>query len=119
MRIVVLGTRGFPNIQGGVEAHCENLYPLLAQKGCDVTVLTRKPYADPAIQSYKGVKLVPLSCPKQKFLEAIVHTFKGMFIAKKMKADVVHVHAIGPALCVPLARLLGLKIVFTPSRPGL
>lgn len=26
MKIYVFGTRGFPNIQGGVEKHCEALY---------------------------------------------------------------------------------------------
>ena len=26
MKICVLGTRGFPLIQGGVEKHCESLY---------------------------------------------------------------------------------------------
>ena len=27
MKIVVTGTRGIPDISGGVETHCENLYP--------------------------------------------------------------------------------------------
>ncbi len=27
MKIVVVGLRGFPNIQGGVETHCEELFP--------------------------------------------------------------------------------------------
>ena len=26
MKIIVTGLRGFPNIQGGVETHCEKLY---------------------------------------------------------------------------------------------
>ena len=117
MKIVVTGTRGFPNVQGGVEAHCEHLYPHLAALGCEVVVLTRRPYVDPSVEAFKNVKLLSLSCPKQKFLEAIVHTFKSIFKAKKLKADVLHVHAIGPALLVPLARLLGLKVVFTHHGP--
>ena len=32
MKIVVTGTRGIPGIQGGVETHCEELYPLIADK---------------------------------------------------------------------------------------
>ena len=29
MKVVVLGTRGIPEVQGGVETHCQNLYPRL------------------------------------------------------------------------------------------
>ena len=47
MKVVVVGTRGFPNVQGGVETHCRQLYPALAKLGGDVTVFTRVPYADP------------------------------------------------------------------------
>ena len=34
-----------------------------------------------------------------------------------MKADLVHIHAVGPALLVPLAKLLGLQVVFTSHGP--
>ena len=29
MIVCVLGLRGVPRVMGGVETHCENLYPLL------------------------------------------------------------------------------------------
>ena len=32
MKIVVTGTRGIPGIQGGVETHCEELYPLIVDE---------------------------------------------------------------------------------------
>ena len=47
MRIVVIGTRGFPGIQGGVEKHCEHLYPLLSEKN-DIIVCRRKPFLSDA-----------------------------------------------------------------------
>ncbi len=116
-KIVVLGTRGFPGVQGGVESHCENLYPIIVKHGWDVTVLTRCNYVDTSITAYNKVKLVPLSCPKNKFLEAIIHTFKGIWFTKRIGCDILHIHAIGPSLCVPLARLLGLKVVVTHHGP--
>jgi hypothetical protein len=87
MKIAVLGTRGFPGIQGGVENHCEHLYPRLAANGCDVAVYVRKPYLQKKwdtkdIPEYRGVKLIALSCPKNKFLEAFFHTFRGIIDAK-------------------------------------
>ncbi|MBV6465430.1 MAG: glycosyltransferase [Candidatus Brocadia sp. AMX3] len=117
LKIVVLGTRGFPNVQGGVEEHCRNLYPRLVKRGCDVVVLTRKPYVDPNLATYEDVHLIPLSCPKNKFLEAFTHTFLGIFFAKKMHPDLIHVHAVGPALFIPVARFLGLKVVMTNHGP--
>ncbi|GJQ50610.1 MAG: glycosyl transferase [Candidatus Kuenenia stuttgartiensis] len=117
LKIAVLGTRGFPHIQGGVEAHCENLYPLLVEKGCEVIVFTRKPYVDINITEYKGITLIPLPCLKNKFLETFLHTFIGIFAAKKFSPDILHIHAIGPSLFIPLARLLGLKAVMTHHGP--
>ena len=38
LKIFVIGTRGFPNVQGGVERHCEELYNRMAEKGCEITV---------------------------------------------------------------------------------
>ena len=37
MNIVVTGTRGIPNVMGGVETHCEHLFPRIARKGFDIT----------------------------------------------------------------------------------
>ncbi|HOX54768.1 MAG TPA: glycosyltransferase family 4 protein [Candidatus Omnitrophota bacterium] len=117
MKIVAIGTRGFPGVQGGVESHCEKLYPKLSKLGCDITVFTRKPYVDPGLKNYNGVELIPLDCPKNKILEAIVHTFKGIFQARKLKPDILHIHAIGPAILVPLAKILGFKVVMTHHGP--
>lgn len=117
LKIAVLGTRGFPGVQGGIEVHCENLFPRLVNKGCEVVVFTRKPYIDLNIDTYKGVNFTPLYCPKNKFLEAFLHTFIGVFAARKYSPDILHFHAIGPSLFIPLARLLGLKVVMTNHGP--
>jgi len=117
MKIVVLGTRGFPGIQGGIEMHCEQLYTRLAKMGCDVTVFTRKHRVNPAIKNYKDVKMIAIEAPAKKSVEAIYHTFKGVFAAKKIKPDIVHIHAVGPSLMILLARMLGLKTVMTNHGP--
>jgi len=115
MKIVVAGTRGIPNIQGGVETHCEELYPRLVDLGCEVLLIRRSCYVSPSnqIESYKGIKLKDTYAPKQKGFEAFFHTFFAVFHAKKAKADILHIHAIGPSIMTPLARLLGLKVVVT------
>ena len=117
MKIVVTGTRGIPGIMGGVETHCEELFPRIARKGFDVTVIRRKSYVHDTLRQYEGITLVDLETPKKKSLEAIVHTFRAVLKAKKLKADIIHIHAVGPALLTPVARLLGLKVVFTHHGP--
>ncbi len=117
MKIVVLGTRGFPDVQGGVEKHCENLYPSLVKLGCEVTVLDRKPYVGNKEYSYQGVNIKPLACPKHKFIETFLHILRGVLQANKLKPDILHIHAIGPSLFIPLARLFGLRVIMTHHGP--
>lgn len=117
MKIVVTGTRGIPDVMGGVETHCEELFPRIAEKGFDVTVIRRKSYVHDELKEWKGVKLVDIETPKKKAFEAIIHTFKAINAAKKIGADILHIHAIGPALLVPYAKILGMKVVFTHHGP--
>lgn len=118
MKIIVLGTRGIPDILGGVETHCEKLYPLIAEQGNDVTVITRTPYViDKKINSYRGIKLKHIYAPKLKSIEAIVHTFLGVLYAGIKRPDILHIHAVGPMIMTPFARILGLKVVVTNHGP--
>lgn len=117
MKIVVTGTRGIPNVMGGVESHCEELFPRIAAMGEDVTVIRRSSYVYDGLTEWKGVRLVDITTPKKKSLEAIIHTFRAVNRAKKMNAGVLHIHAIGPALLTPYAKLLGMKVVFTHHGP--
>lgn len=117
MKIVVTGTRGIPHLQGGVETHCEELYPRLAAMGHDITVIRRSCYVSDGLNEYKGVKLKTIYAPRLKSLEAIVHTTLSIIEARKQRADILHIHAIGPAIMAPLARLLGLKVVMTHHGP--
>lgn len=113
-KVVFLGLRGLPRVQGGVESHVQALSERLVARGWDVEVLGRAPYLPPGgPRVWKGVKVTPLWAPKRSGLEAIVHTTIGMLAARFISPDVVHVHAIGPSLLVPLGRLLGLRVVVT------
>ena len=117
-KIVVTGTRGIPGILGGVETVCGELFPRIAAQGCDVTLIRRRSYVHDSLSVYKGVKLLDLQAPRMKSLETIVHTLRAVGVAKfKLRAGILHIHAVGPALVTPIARLLGLKVVFTHHGP--
>jgi glycosyltransferase involved in cell wall biosynthesis len=117
MKIFVTGTRGIPDIPGGVEKHCQELYPRIAAMGHEVYLATRLPYVDLPQNEWQGVRLVHTFCPRSKSLEAIVHTFVAILKARWIGSDVVHIHAVGPGLMVPLARLIGLRVVVTNHGP--
>lgn len=116
-KIVVTGTRGIPNVMGGVETHCEELFPRIVKLGFDVTLIRRDKYVHDGLTEWNGVKLVDVASPNKKAFEAIVHTWRAIWKAKHLGADTVHIHAIGPAMLAPLARLLGMKVVFTHHGP--
>lgn len=93
MKIFVTGTRGIPDILGGVETHCQELFPRIAEMGFDITIVRRKSYVKDNMTEYKNVRLIDIETPKKKSFEAIVHTFKAILEAKFQKADIVHIHA--------------------------
>lgn len=113
-RIVFLGLRGIPNVQGGVEKHVEMLAGELVSCGWDVEVIGRSRYL-PHVGSgsWNGIRVSPLWAPRRMAFEALVHTFIGVWLAALRRPDILHIHAVGPALLVPLARLLGLRVVVT------
>ncbi len=87
--------------------------------GCEVTVIARAGYQKPEfLDGWNGVKFKALWTPRSKGAEAVVHTFLGVLYAGLwLRPDVLHMQAIGPALMVPLARLLGLRVVVTHHGP--
>lgn len=114
LRVMMLGLRGFPDVQGGIETHAENLAPVLVKLGCDLEVIVRSSYQNEAIgKTWCGVKFTKLWAPKSKGFEAVIHTFLGVIYAAIKRPDILHIHAVGPALMTPLARLFGLRVVVT------
>ena len=113
LKILITGTRGIPGIQGGIETHCEELYPRIVPRGCHVTITRRTPYVKDNVHTYKKVVLKDLYAPRSKGFEAIIHTIISTYYARCAGFECIHIHGIGPSLCVLFARLLGLKVVVT------
>ena len=114
MKICAIGLRGIPDVMGGIESHCQQLYPRMVESGVSVTVIARSPYVNQKKYIYKGVNVISIWTLQHKFLETFMHTFFAILYARIfVHPDVIHLHAIGPALFTPLARLLGMKVVVT------
>jgi glycosyltransferase involved in cell wall biosynthesis len=117
LKIMVLGVRGMPNVQGGIETHAEHLYAELARLGCDIEVLVRSPYAPPEVRNVGSIRLRRLWSPRRPGFEALLHSLLGVLYAGIVRPDVLHIHAVGPAIVTPIARLLGLRVVVTHHGP--
>lgn len=115
MKIAVTGLRGIPGVMGGVETHCEELLPRVKQLAPDaaITVFARGPYVPPGEGEHRGVRVVPVASPRSRSFEAIIATFNSVLAARRDGAELIHIHAIGPALLTPFARMLGLRVVVT------
>lgn len=114
LQVMILDLRGFPGVQGGIETHVEHLAPALVMLGYSVAVTVRSRYmrANP-LKEWKGVRLLRIWSPRSRRLETIVHSVLGVLLAAVRRPDILHIHGVGPALTVPLARLAGLKVVVT------
>jgi len=119
MRVLVVGLRGLPNVEGGVEVHVEELYRRLTELGVTVEVAVRKQYHSENAKNkcWQGIRYRVFWAPAASGLEAFFHTFLVVCWAAFSRPDVLHLHAIGPGLFAPLARLFGLRVVFTHHGP--
>ena len=120
MRVAVIGTRGFPDIQGGVERHCECLYTRYGVSVDAIKVYRRRPYLSSVSKTahYSRISFVDLPSTRIKGFEAVFHTFLCCMHLLFHRVDVVHIHNIGPGMFTPLLRLFGMKVVITYHSPN-
>ena len=115
--MLVAGLRS-PEAEGGVESHARHLYPYVAELGCEVEIAVRRHCHPPdASDQWGQIRLKPLWSPRRTGFEALLHTLLATLYAIRSRPDVFHLHAVGPALFTPLARLFGIRVVVTHHGP--
>ena len=115
--IAVIGTRGFPGIQGGVESHSYHLYTHMGN--ARVRLYRRRAYlTEQSSQSFPNIEYVDLPSTRIKGFEAVWHTLLSVIHIMLHRPDVVHIHNIGPGMFAPLLRLVGLPVVLTYHSPN-
>ena len=114
MEIAVIGIRGLPGVQGGVENHCECIFPL-CDDSVKFRVYRRKPYLNETTLAakYPNITFVDLPSTRIKGFEAVLHTFLCCMHLIFHRVDLVNIHNIGPGMFTPLLRLFGLKVLLT------
>lgn len=111
--VMMIGLRGVGAGQGGVESHVDKLSAALDRLGLKVEIVARSPFQPTRYERDAGTTIVPLWSPRRTGVEALVHSVLAVGYAAWRRPQVLHIHAIGPSLVAPLARLAGLKVVVT------
>lgn len=104
----MIGQKGIPVQQGGVERHVEELSRALVSSGHSVRVYGRTWFTGRTDGIYEGIELKHTVGIKTKHLDALTHSFTALLHAMYSGVDVIHFHAVGPSLLSWIPRL------FTP-----
>ena len=109
MKIVVIGSKGLPPRQGGIEHHCAEIYPRIVAQGHQVVLYGRTSYhssPDRRPYLYRGVRVIPLPSVPLRGIDALVNSAWAALLASRQPADIIHFHALGPSLFTWIPRLV-------------
>lgn len=117
MKIAVIGVKGLPAKQGGIENYCAEVYPRMVAQGHSVDLFARASYTDSAwLDSYdfQGVQVRSLPSLPLRGIDAFIGSALGAIASCTKKYDIVHFHALGPALFSWLPKIASsAKVVVT------
>jgi glycosyltransferase involved in cell wall biosynthesis len=112
LRVAFIGGRGVISKYSGIESYYEEVGKRLVAMGHEVTVYCRNHFT-PDLVEHNGMKLVRLPTVRSKHMETVIHTLLSTIHALTRRYDLVHYHALGPALFSFLPRLRGIKTAVT------
>ena len=120
MRIAMIGHKRYGSREGGVEVVVTELARRMAALGHEVTCYDRSgsdvmtgDAADCLERVVDGVRVVPVKTIDKKGLAALSSSYFATKAAIKDRPDVIHYHAEGPCVPLPLAKHAGIRTVAT------
>ena len=116
MKIAVIGVKGLPPNQGGIEHYCQALYPRMIERGHRVDLYSRSSYTKQtwfSIRKYHGVRIICLPSLSIRGMDALTNSCFAAIVATIGEYDVVHFHALGPSLFSFIPRLLSSAKIIT------
>ena len=109
MKIAVIGSKGLPPHEGGIEHHCAEIYPRVATKGHLVDLFGRSSYTGLSwrdLSEFQGVRIISLPGSSLNGVDALINSAISAVVASFKRYDIVHFHALGPSLWIWLPHLL-------------
>lgn len=120
MRIAMIGHKRYGSREGGVEVVVTELARRMAALGHEVTCYDRSgadvmtgDAAGCRARTVDGVRVVPVKTVDKKGLAALSSSYFATLAAIKDGPDVIHYHAEGPCVPLPLAKHAGIRTVAT------
>ena len=118
LNIVMFGHKRIPSREGGIEIVVEELATRMVERGHHVIVLNRRGKHVSGgevekVNEYMGVQVKTVATIDKKGLAAMTSSFTAAIKAAVSKADVVHIHAEGPAAMCWIPKLAGKRIICT------
>lgn len=120
MKIAMFGHKRVPSREGGIEIVVEELTARMAAQGHQVVCYNRRGHHVSGAQfdtqrqtEFQGVKLKSVWTLDKKGLAAMTASLSAAFLCAFSKANVVHIHAEGPAFMCWLPKLFGKRVVVT------
>ena len=114
MKIAMFGHKVIPSRSGGIEVAVGHLCARMAELGHDVTCFNRAESGmKPEETCWKGVRIKTVLTVNRKGLAAVTSSFFAALLAAHSDADVVHIHALGPAFWCWIPAMAGKKVVVT------
>ncbi len=109
MKIAVIGAKGLPPKQGGIEHYCAEVYPRMVAQGNSVDLFARCSYTDCSWlkrYDFQGVQVISLPGLNMRGADALMTSGLGAILTLAKKYDIVHFHALGPSLFTCLPRII-------------
>jgi glycosyltransferase involved in cell wall biosynthesis len=117
MKIAVIGPKGLPPKQGGIEHYCAELYPRMVAQGHSVDMFARCSYTKKSWlqkSNFEGVQIISLPGLDLRGLDAFTTSAFASIATFGQQYDIIHFHALGPALFSSLSKFTSTaKIVVT------
>jgi glycosyltransferase involved in cell wall biosynthesis len=116
MKIAVIGVKGLPASQGGIEHYCQALYPRIVKREHSVDLYARSSYVKKpwfSVYEYQGVRVICLPSLPFRGLDALTSSGLAALVAALKGYDVIHFHALGPSLFSFIPRLLSSAKIIT------
>jgi glycosyltransferase involved in cell wall biosynthesis len=116
MKIAVIGVKGLPASQGGIEHYCKALYPKIVERGHSVDLYARSSYVKKpwfSVYEYQGVRVICLPSLPLRGFDALTNSGLAAIVAALKGYDVVHFHALGPSLFSFIPRLFSSAKIIT------
>lgn len=120
MNIAMFGHKRIPSREGGVEIVVEELSTRMAAQGYPVTCYSRgghhvsgAEFDGKTLRQYEGVRIKTVPTLDRKGLAAVTSSFGAAICSAFTKAEIVHIHAEGPAFMCWIPKLFGKRVVVT------